>query len=104
MQSESQPIQEQQPRESLDPVVLTEAIALLKRLASLNGEFGNLAEAPLDAMLTAKQAGKWLQCNPGGLNKDAKAGLIPAVPRGNEWRFHPRTILEEGHRRFRKNR
>lgn len=84
-------------------MALTEALQLLQRLASLNrnGELGDLIEAPLDALLTSEQAAKWMQRNPNVLNRDAKAGDIPAVPCGkNEFRFHPRTILEAGHRRF----
>src|SRR5690349_6669444 len=80
---------------SADPIAVAEALGLLQRLASLfrRGELGELVEAPLDGMLTAKQAGQWLQCSPKGLNEDAKHNRIPAIPRGNEWRFHPRTIL-----------
>lgn len=89
-----------------DPMLTLEALEIVRRLASLNrnGELGELVEAPMDALLTSKQAGDWLQRTPALLNADAKAGRIPAVPCGDGWRFHPRTILEEGHRRFFKTK
>lgn len=83
-----------------------EILSLLERLAAFYraGQLGDAVEAPLDAMLTAKQAGRWLQLSEKTLNAAAKAGEIPAFRAGgtNEWRFHPRTILEAGHRWYRK--
>lgn len=85
------------------PMALSEALQMIQRLASLlrNGEFSDLVEAPLDGLLTTEQAAVWMQRTPVLLAKDAKTGKIPAIPCGkNQWRFHPRTILEEGHRRY----
>lgn len=76
--------------------------ALLQRFVSLvrSGELGDLLAPPLDVLLTAEQAAKWMQVNPQVLNTRASRRQVPAVQIGKQWRFHPRTILEEGHRKY----
>lgn len=84
---------------SADPNAVAEALSLIERLASLFQQ-----KMDLDQMLTAEQAGEWLQCSAKSLNEDAKHNRIPAIPWRNQFRFHPRTILTEGHRRYFKTK
>jgi len=82
-----------------DPISTAEALKLLTRLASLFKGAG-LVEAQLDATLTSKQAAEWLQCSVKTLNTLARKNKIPAIEFGNEFRFHPRTLIEAGHERY----
>jgi len=95
--SEATPINDPAALEVTDPQVVMKALALIERLASLKaGPFSHLAEAPMDAMLTTKQAAVWLQLSPREINLKANAGIIPAVRLKNSiFRFHPRSIIEK---------
>lgn len=87
---------------SLEPAPISDdvrgVLEMLRRLAALSGEFSHLTSAPLDAMLTNKQCAKWLQLSVREVNAKALDRLIPSVlVSGQTRRFHPRTILEQGH-------
>ncbi len=82
-----------------DPLALEEALQILRRLASLTE-----SKIDLDDVMTSEQAAAWLKVSAKSLNEDAKANRVPAIPFRNQWRFHPRTILDEAHRRFNKNK